>query len=124
MADIIQKIKTSIPNTDILVVSVSDKSTKIDGKLITDPSVPKILYAQRKAAEDTEVAFLNLYSSMGGKNSMIKWVEKEWANKDYTHVNHRGAKIVSNIIKKYMMKGFGTYEKLIDAQVATGGYLP
>lgn len=118
LSDIIQTIQTNIPGTDILVVSVSDKSTKIAGKMKTDPSVPKILYAQRKAAEETEVAFLNLFNSMGGTNSMIKWVDKQWANKDYTHVNHRGAKIVSNIIMKYMMKGFETYEQLIDAQVA------
>lgn len=108
---VIAYVKEQLPKADILVVSVSDKSTMINGKMQTDPAVPKIVAAQRRAAEEMEVAFLDLYRGMGGRNTMVKWVEKKLATKDYTHVNRRGAKIVSNIVKKYLMTQYYAWER-------------
>lgn len=111
MKKVINHFKTHMPNTDILMVSVSDKSTRIKGRLQTDPSVPLIVEAQQKVADEMNVGFLNLYEGMGGHNSMIKWVNANpsLANSDYTHPNRRGAKVVGDIVKKFILKEFESY---------------
>ncbi len=103
---VVALIQKQLPKADILIVSVSDKSTKINGKMQTDPSVPKIVAAQRKVAKDMDVAFLDLYQGMGGKNTMIKWVKSNWASKDYTHVNRKGGKRIANVVKEYLMSEY------------------
>lgn len=108
MKRVIEHFQTFMPDADILMISVSDKSTKIDGKLQTDPSVPLIVESQRKVAAEMNVGFIDLYRSMGGRNSMIKWVEGKpsLARSDYTHPNRRGAARVGTIIKRYLMKEY------------------
>ena len=93
MKEVVEHFQEFMPETDILIVSVTDKSTRINGVLQTDPSVPLIVDAQRRVAEETQIGFLNLYEGMGGKNSMIRWVKSRpsLARRDYAHPNHRGA---------------------------------
>ena len=108
MKRVVEHFKTHMPNTDILLVSVCDKSTKINGVLQTDPSVPLIVDAQQRVAEEMGIGFLNLYEEMGGRNSMIKWVKARpsLARSDYAHPNHRGAVKVSNIVKDFLLRNY------------------
>lgn len=108
---VVALIQEQMPTTDILIISVTDKSSMIDGKMQTDPSVPHIVKAQKKVAKDMGVAFLDLYRGMGGKNTMIKWVASEWATSDYTHVNRKGADRIAKIIQKYLMTNYQAYLK-------------
>lgn len=105
---VINHIKANMPGVAILVVSVGDKASKIDGRLHTDPCVPRILAAQRNAAIETGSAFFNLYEGMGGYNSMLKWVQGPpiLANKDYTHPNHSGAQKIADMIYAFLMAGY------------------
>ncbi|MEL6672169.1 MAG: hypothetical protein AAFR61_08245 [Bacteroidota bacterium] len=111
MEKVVKHFQTYMPNTDILIVSVSDKSTRINGVLQTDPSVPLIVEAQRKVADDNQVGFLNLYEAMGGRNSMIRWVRSKpsLARSDYAHPNHRGAKQVAKIVREFLMEEFDSF---------------
>ncbi|MEM6805884.1 MAG: hypothetical protein AAF696_31090 [Bacteroidota bacterium] len=111
MAKVVEHFQQHMPNADILLVSVSDKSTKINGVLQTDPSVPLIVEAQRKVAEEKGIGFLNLYEEMGGRNSMIKWVKARpsLARSDYAHPNKRGAVRVSNIVKNFLLSNYDDY---------------
>ena len=36
------------------------------------------------------VPFWNVFGAMGGENSMVRFVELNWASKDYTHLSFRG----------------------------------
>lgn len=117
---VIAYVKEQLPEADILVVSVSDKSSMIDGEMQTDPSVPKIVAAQRRAAEENQVGFINLYQGMGGRNTMVKWVEANWASKDYTHVNRKGAKRISDVIKKFLMTEYAALQPKDPQQLASG----
>lgn len=112
MKRVIHHFQTHVPDADILLVSVSDKSTKIKGKLQTDPSVPLIVEAQRRVAEEMEVSFLDLYQGMGGHNSMIRWVESKpsLARSDYTHPNRRGAAKVGNIVKQFLLDEYDRHQ--------------
>ena len=106
MERVIEHFQQHAPGAAILLVSCSDKSTKLRGRMQTDPSVPLIVETQRRVAERTGVAFLDLYDAMGGRNSMIQWVKHEWARSDYTHPNRRGAERVGNIVRDYLLDSY------------------
>ncbi len=109
MERVVRHFQEHVPGADILLVGVSDKSTHYRGELQTDPSVPLIVSAQQRVAERTGVAFLNLYQSMGGRNSMIQWVKNDLARKDYTHPNRKGAERVGQIVQGYLLEELDTY---------------
>ena len=95
MVPVIEHIQNCFPGADILVLSVSDRSR--NGKN-TMPAVISLLRAQRQIAETAEVTFWSVFAAMGGENSMIKYVNSNWASKDYTHLSFRGGRELANAL--------------------------
>ncbi|MGB1004109.1 MAG: hypothetical protein ACPGVC_07770, partial [Salibacteraceae bacterium] len=58
--------------------------------------------ALKTAAFETGSGYWDLYEVMGGRNSMISWVEAEkpLAGKDYVHFNNLGTRKVSELFMK------------------------
>ena len=109
----IQQIKNSFPDATILLISVSDKSYSINKKFQTEPDIPIFVNLQAKIAKEEGVCFWNLYKSMGGYNSMKRWVEEErprLGNFDYTHLNHQGAKRAADLLYQWLMEEFELYK--------------
>jgi lysophospholipase L1-like esterase len=108
MTRVVDRMQRAFPQASILIVGMSDKSARIDGEFQTDPSVPRLLAAQRRLAERNHAAFWNLFEAMGGENSMVSWVEESpaLANKDYTHVNFRGARKIAGLLFDYLMSEY------------------
>lgn len=92
MIEVVEHLKTLCPDSDILLLGVSDRSHQEDGRFTTMPAVLALLHAQRQLARQTRIAFWNTFSGMGGENSMVRYVEKNWAGKDYTHLGFRGGR--------------------------------
>jgi hypothetical protein len=113
MSNVIKHIQASFPNTSILLISVGDKSHKLNDVYETDPSVPILVAAQKKMAQDNKLAFWSLYDAMGGNGSMVKWVEGDTvlANKDYTHFNFKGAHKVGKLLFSKLMSEYRDYNK-------------
>ncbi|WP_195809230.1 SGNH/GDSL hydrolase family protein [Hymenobacter polaris] len=105
MTRVVDRLQRACPAASILIVGMSDKSSRIDGEFVTDLSVPRLLKAQRRLAERNHAAFWNLFEAMGGENSMVSWVEESpaLANRDYTHVNSRGARKIARLLFDYLM---------------------
>ncbi len=106
MIKIINAMKKAMPNASFLLVGVHDKCIKKGSRFITDPAVPRLIKAQKKIAEKTNIAFWNLFDAMGGKNSMVQWVNSNKAFKDYIHFNDVGAKEEAKMIFKELMKKY------------------
>ena len=79
LSQIITRLKDLFPDAGILVIGAPDKSIHSDQDYVTNPAIPMILQAQRRAAEKMRVAFWNLFEAMGGENSMPVWVERKLA---------------------------------------------
>jgi hypothetical protein len=94
MTRAVNRLKESFPNTSILIVSVSDRSSNQDGKFATMRGIEDMRNAQREIARQCKVAFWDLYTAMGGENSMLKFVEATppLAAKDYTHLTYHGGR--------------------------------
>lgn len=113
MTKLIQNIKQSMPNTPILLISTSDVSYRYDGKYSTEYAVPFMVNTQQKIASNNKVAFWDLYTAMGGENTMVHWAENKptLAYKDYTHVNERGAKKIADIFYNKLMASKKYYQQ-------------
>ena len=93
----IRYIRACAPQASILFIGPSDMSTRIDGEMTTYPLVPYMDKLLKKMAEEEQIAYWSMYDAMGGKNSMVHWVEVGLAGSDYVHFTRAGA---NNIGKK------------------------
>jgi len=112
MTKSIKNLRACFPDAAILVISTADKSSKYDLEMKTDTAVIPLRDAQRSYSISNGVAFYDLYSAMGGENSMVSWVEQtpSLAGKDYTHFNFRGARKVANMIHDFIQSGYTQYK--------------
>lgn len=114
MTNVVNKLRVSFPKTDILIISVGDKSTKKNGIMESDAAVIPLVNTQKRFTRNKGVGFLDLYNLMGGKNSMIEWVNNGKANKDYTHFNIKGSKDIGTIIYQEIMKSYDKYKTQLE----------
>lgn len=114
MTRVINHLRECFPGVAVLVISTADKSTKYDLEMKTDSAVVPLAQAQKRFSIQSEAAYVNLYTLMGGDGSMVKWVEEvpAMANKDYTHFNYKGAKKVADLIYTQVINGYEQYKKL------------
>ena len=105
MVNAINHIKQSFPETSILLLSVGDRSMRKDGQYVTMPCVEPMVAAQREMCIETKIVFWNLFEAMGGKGSMVKFVNSKpaKANKDYTHLNFEGGKYLGDLLFNTIM---------------------
>lgn len=108
MVKVINQFKKAFPKAGIILVGAHDKSIKQGGKFTTDPTVAKLIKAQIKIAQETGIAFWNLFEAMGGKDSMIKWVNSNppLAHKDYIHFNDLGAKKEAELFSEAILSQY------------------
>ena len=116
MLPTLQKIKSSFPQTSLLLISTADKGFRSNGDWHTEKSVRPLIDAQYTMATSTGIDFFNLYNAMGGEDAIVQWVNADTvlANRDYTHANRRGAKKFAELIFNAIMKEYKEYEKFSD----------
>jgi len=92
MIKIIKDLKVIFPETSFLLLSVSDRATNREGKVVTMRGIPKMRNMQRDIARKSGIAFWDLFEAMGGRNSIISYTEANppLAARDYTHLTHLG----------------------------------
>ena len=95
MRRMVNYIKRCFPDAAVLMLGVGDRSTMIDGEFETMPAVAAMIDEQRSIAKDCGIAFWDIYTAMGGENSMVDFVEKGWAAKDYTHLSFGGGRYIA-----------------------------
>ncbi|MCC8154163.1 MAG: hypothetical protein LIP01_08080, partial [Tannerellaceae bacterium] len=103
MVEVIHHIRKCFPDSDLLLLGVSDRGRVVDSKFETMPAVLGMLHAQRQTAKLAGIPFWNTFGAMGGQNSMVKFVEKGWASKDYTHLSFRGGREVAHALYKALI---------------------
>ncbi|MGL5789997.1 MAG: hypothetical protein ACRCXV_08970 [Bacteroidales bacterium] len=120
MVSVINKLKQALPNTSFLLLSVPDRSTLVEGEFVTMNGIPAMIKAQKEIAQECGVAFWNMYEAMGGYNSMVGFVAKNWGSKDYTHISHAGGRYIASAFVKALLLDKEKYDALIsiDKEVA------
>lgn len=110
----LRTLKRLAPNSAILVIGVSDMSEKEGSNYVSYRNIEKIRDAQKRAAFANGCAFWDVYELMGGENSMPAWVfaKPSLAAKDFTHLNHRGAKIIGEKLYQALMEAYNNHINL------------
>ena len=112
IVNVVNHLKACFPDASILIISTSDIAVRQGTEVTTKPSIPLLVEAQYEIARETGAAFWNLYAAMGGKDSMVEWVnaEKPLASKDYTHLNFRGGKKVADMLTRTLLEEYDIYK--------------
>jgi hypothetical protein len=113
MVKVINNLKKSFPQASFLLMSVSDRSSNSRGKFATMNAIPAMRNAQRMIAQETKIAFWDMFQAMGGENSMVKFVTSKpaLAAKDYTHLNHNGGKKLAGSLVKSLLFSYDRQQK-------------
>jgi lysophospholipase L1-like esterase len=90
-------LKRIRPNAAIIVIGPSDMSRFYEGAYETYPYLPALVNAMKKESLAVGAGYWDLFSAMGGINSMPSWVERGLAGKDYIHFSNKGASIASQL---------------------------
>ena len=104
----VELIKNCFTGADILMISSADKAFRYQREYATAKGMFGLISMQQKIAYETGVAFYNLYESMGGEGSIVRWVQSTppLAYKDYTHPNSLGDEIISQSLFEAFMYEF------------------
>ena len=108
--DQILYVRRQAPDAAVLFIGPSDMSTSVGGVMKTYPALPAIIDFLRSAANRAGAAYWDLYTVMGGQNSMTEWVRTGYAGRDYIHFTHKGADEVGNLLAKSLLLYYDYYK--------------
>lgn len=95
----IEHIQSLAPEAKIVYIGPSDMAKSIKGKMQTYPMLPELIDSLKYTATSSGAAYWDIYSAMGGKNSMAAWVKARpaLAASDHVHFTTKGAKSIGNM---------------------------
>jgi 2-keto-3-deoxy-L-rhamnonate aldolase RhmA len=100
-----------IPGVAVIVIGPSDMSEKEGEQYVTRPFLEDVRDAMKTNTLAQGAVFWDMYEAMGGRNSMVSWVEAQppLAATDYTHFNPQGAKKVGELFFSALINDFAEY---------------
>ncbi len=109
----LRTLKRIAPDMTIILIGPADMSKKYKDTYVSFPNIVLIRDALKKAAFENNCAYWDMYEAMGGKNSMPSWVFRKppLAEKDFTHFNPRGAKIIAKMFYNALIYEYNIYIK-------------
>ncbi len=95
----IARFKRMIPGVCVIVIGPSDMSIKEGEDMVTRPFLEDVRDAMKENSIAQGAAFWDLYEAMGGRGSMVSWVNATppLAASDFTHFSPQGAKKVGEM---------------------------
>ena len=113
MVHVVNYFKRTCPDASILIVGMGDKARKDGMTIATDSCIFPLIEAQKKVAEETHVAFWNLFDAMGGENTKAHWVSARppLAQSDYTHVTGGGAYKIAHLLTTALLDGYVLFQR-------------
>ena len=107
----ILRLQQMCPETAILVIGPSDMSTKDKDKYVTYKHLPALIETLKEVSMSNGCVYWDMYSAMGGYNSMPSWVnaEPELARPDYVHFSAKGARLVANMFYNSLIFEYNKY---------------
>ena len=105
------RLKSLVPGLQIIVIGPADMSLREKDKFVSYPNLENIRDAMRNAAFRADCAFWDMYSAMGGRNSMPSWVyaQPSLASSDFVHFNERGARVLAEMFYNAFIYDYNDY---------------
>ncbi len=96
------------PNCSFVFMSNNDSYYK---RRYANPNVFRARHAQRKLAAKYQSAFWDLFSIMGGYNSIKQWERNKLAPSDKIHFTRKGYELQAQLFFEALMKSYYQYQK-------------
>ena len=108
----IRVVRKFAPGAAVVLVGPSDMSTSRGGRMQTYEHLPMFIDSLKAAASECGIAYWDIYSAMGGRNSMVKWVNSKpsLAGNDYVHFSPRGSQKVGELFVGSLMLYYEAYK--------------
>lgn len=96
MMPVVKRLKQHMPDIEFMLVSCADRAFRYGTERKTAIGLDSLLKVQATIAYENRIPFFNLYQSMGGSGTIVRWAENDpkLAAKDYIHASPRGAAIL------------------------------
>ena len=109
----IARFKRMIPGVAVIVIGPSDMSVKEGEYFVTRPFLEEVNAAMKRNTLAQGAVFWDMYAAMGGRNSMVSWVEADppLAATDYTHFSPQGARKVGELFWTAFINDLAAYHK-------------
>lgn len=110
---VVKKFTNCFPQTGIIISSTADRAFRYADGNKTAVGIDSLIKLQAAIAFETGSMFYNLYKTMGGPQTIVKWADAKppLANKDYVHPNHAGAAILGEHFFNAVRKEYDKYEQ-------------
>ena len=104
----LKKLRLHLPNTEFLMISCFDRAFPYGQKWKTALGLDSLLKIQATLAYNNNIPFFNIYQTMGGNGTIVKWVEggERLAAQDYIHPSPKGAVILGQQLYRAFMKDY------------------
>ena len=119
--EVVRRLRAALPQASILFVAPMDRGQRgPGGTIITRPTIPKLVAAQRRLAAATGCAFFDTFTAMGGDGTVARWREARprLMGGDYLHPTAEGAEIVGTLLYDALLKAYDEH-KLSTAPAST-----
>ena len=111
--EVIRRIRGALPDVSILFLGPMDRGERgAGGSVVTRPMIKKLTAYQRRIAAESECAFFDTFTAMGGEGTVAKWrdARPRLMGGDFTHPTAQGAEIVGTLIYDAMMRAYEQYK--------------
>ncbi len=101
MKQLIRSFQALAPEAKVLFIGPADMArNREDGEMESYPILPALNDSLRAAANEAGAAFWNMYAAMGGRGSIVRWVNAnpQLAGEDYIHFTPLGAKKIAGLL--------------------------
>jgi lysophospholipase L1-like esterase len=112
MKKVLPILRKAMPHTEFLIISTADRAFMYDEAARTALGIDSLIKTQADLAFENGMAFYNMYESMGGYGTIVKWADMEQplARKDYIHPNHQGAERLGKMLYNDFMNDYSRFE--------------
>lgn len=108
--NLLAPIRAARPGASCLVMSPLDQAEAVDGKIVSRRGVPKMVAAQRKAAQVAGCAYWDTFTWMGGSGAAMQWNRKGLLGSDFAHMSRRGTAKVADGLADALFNGYKAYK--------------
>lgn len=107
----IARFRKMIPGVGIIVIGPSDMSIKEGEHYVTRPFLEEVRDALKENTLKQGAVFWDMYAAMGGRGSMVSWVEADppLAATDYTHFSPAGSKKVGELFYTALINDYAEW---------------
>ncbi len=115
---VIDHVKQAKPGIACLVMAPLDHGERQGARIVSKPVVPRMVRAQREAAESRGCAFFDTYAAMGGEGSAGRWRGRSprLMSGDLGHATANGHQVIGELFYRALLEAYVEYRKRADVE--------